>query len=63
MSGRPARFTEAEVKRLIRAARKAGLAVARVTLPDGTKMEVDLSPQSTGDDKPEKLAPKREVVL
>jgi hypothetical protein len=60
MSRRPASITQAEVKRMIRAARQAGLEKIEVKLTDGTVISI---PLSTGTAKPEEVAPKREVVL
>jgi hypothetical protein len=55
-----AKFTQADFERLIRAAKKEGSRSAAVTMPDGTKFEIDLT-QSTDDQQPG--TPKREVVL
>jgi hypothetical protein len=61
VTARRAKFTQADLSRLIRAARKEGASVARVTMPDGTEFKIDLSPQSTEREK--QVEPKREVVL
>jgi hypothetical protein len=60
MSRGPAKFTQADVERVIRAAKRQGLAVATVKMPDGTEFKFDLSPQSTEGDGSK---PKAEVVL
>lgn len=61
MSRTPARFTQADVARAIRAARQAGAEGVEMR-PDGT-IVVKLSPTSTAEEKPERLADKHEVVL
>jgi hypothetical protein len=63
VSRRRAKFTQADLTRLIRAARKEGASVARVTMPDGTEFKIDLSPQSTEGGEAKQVERKREVVL
>jgi hypothetical protein len=61
MSRTPARVTQADVARTIRAAKQAGASRVRVLLPDCT-IEIDLS--STAGEKIEKaVEPDREIVL
>lgn len=60
MSMRPAKFTQADVARAIRAAKKEGAGAVEIK-PDGT-IHVSLSPTHTGQ---EETSPKleREIVL
>lgn len=59
MSRAPAKFTQADVERVIRAAKRQGASAAIVKMPDGTEFKIDLSPQSTE----AAIEPKAEVVL
>jgi hypothetical protein len=60
MSRTPARITQADVARAIRAAKQAGAGSVRI-LPDGT-IQIDLTGPSRG--KIEKaVEPEREIVL
>lgn len=60
MSRRRASITQAEVKRMIRAAQLAGLGKVEVKLTDGTVISI---PLSTGEQEPERVEQKPEVVL
>lgn len=60
MSRRPAKVTQADVARALRAAKQVGARSAEVRLPDGSTIVVDLSPPLTTEGVP--LAP-AEVVL
>lgn len=60
MTRRPLKVTQAEVTRVIRAAKAAGGGTVDV-LTDGT-IRVNLAP-SGRENEPDSLAPKREVVL
>jgi hypothetical protein len=60
MSRTPARNTQADVARAIRAAKQAGAGGVRI-LPDGT-IHIDLSPVS-GEKAEKAVAPEREIVL
>jgi hypothetical protein len=60
MPRRPARITQADVARAVRAAKQAGADHVEVR-PDGTIL-VKLSPDSPSD-RPAPLEPEREVVL
>jgi hypothetical protein len=60
MSRTPARITQADVARAIRAAKQAGAGRVRV-LPDGT-IEIDLS-GPTGEKVEKAVETKREIVL
>jgi hypothetical protein len=60
MSRTPARITQADVARAIRAAKQAGAGRVRV-LPDGT-IEIDLS-GPTGEKVEKAVEPDREIVL
>jgi hypothetical protein len=56
MSRRPARITQAEIERAIRAARKAGLAEVEVKIGEEASIRIPLAP-----DKP--VAESGEIVL
>jgi hypothetical protein len=56
MSNRPARITQVEIERAIRAAKKAGLAEVQIKLGDEAAIRIPLSP-----DKP--VAKSTEIVL
>jgi hypothetical protein len=56
MSNRPARFTQAEIERAIRAARKAGLAEVEVKIGNEASIRISLAP-----DKP--LAESDGIIL
>ena len=56
MSNRPARITQAEIERAIRAAKKAGLSEVEVKIGDEASIRIPLAP-----DKP--IAESDEVVL
>jgi hypothetical protein len=56
MSRRPARITQAEIERVIRAAKKAGLAEVEVKVGDGACIRIPLAPE-----KP--IAKSEEIVL
>ena len=61
MSRTPARFTQADAARALKAAKQAGAGAVRI-LRDGTIL-IDLQPESVGD-KPEKsVEPEPEIVL
>lgn len=57
---RKAPFTQAAVRRVIRAARREGVTAATVKMPDGTTIII---PLSTDEPEPKKVERKREVVL
>lgn len=61
MSRTPARITQADVARAIRAAKQAGAGCVDV-MPDGT-IRISLSPASTPTHRQERLAPDNEVIL
>jgi hypothetical protein len=56
MSNRPARISQAEIERAIRAARKAGVTEVEVKMGDGVSIRIPLTP-----DKP--VAESEEIVL
>jgi hypothetical protein len=58
MSRTPARITQADVARAIRAAKQAGAASVRILL-DGT-IQIDLNPSENSE---KTLEPQREIVL
>ena len=58
MSRTPAQFTQADVARILRAARQVGAREAEVKLQDGTTVTVKLD--ETG---PDRLAAHKEIVL
>jgi hypothetical protein len=60
MSRTPAKVTQADIARTIRAARQAGARAVEVKFPDGTVLIVRLDSGET-DDVP--LAPAEEIVL
>lgn len=61
MSRTPARITQADVARAIRAAKQAGAGGVEIR-PDGTIL-VLVSPEITPRREPEKVEPKKKVVL
>lgn len=61
MSRRPATITQADVARVLRAAKQVGAAEVEVLNKDGERVLVRFQPSTGGDDAP--LAPAREVVL
>ncbi len=61
MSRTPARFTQADVARSIRAAKQAGAGSVRL-LTDGT-IRIDLQPEPVGDKQENPVDDDREVVL
>lgn len=56
MSNRPARISQAEIERAIRAARKAGASEVEVKMGDGVSIRIPLAP-----DRP--VAESEEIVL
>jgi hypothetical protein len=56
MSNRPARITQAEIERAIRAAKKAGASEVEVRLADDTTIRIPLTPK-----KP--VAEAEEIIL
>ena len=56
MTKRPARFTQAEIERAIRAAKKAGLAVVEVRIGGEASIRIPLAPDKA-------VAESEEVVL
>lgn len=56
MTNRPARITQAEIERAIRAAKKAGLAEVEVKIGDEASIRIPLSP-----DKP--IAESEEIIV
>jgi hypothetical protein len=60
MSRRPARCTQADIKRAIKAAAEAGPNMAVEILTDGTIRIAPIPPQAN---KQPKAAPKKEIVL
>jgi hypothetical protein len=56
MSNRPARITQAEIERAIRAAKKAGLPVVEVKIGDEVSIRIPLVPEQP-------VAKAEEVVL
>jgi hypothetical protein len=61
MSRRPARFTQADIRRAIQAAEKASASnMAVEILPDGT---IRISPIPPQGNAPEKATPKKGIVL
>lgn len=61
MSRTPARVTQADVARAIRAAKQAGAGYVEV-LPDGS-IRISLSPSSTDTQRQPAIAPRKEIVL
>jgi 2-iminoacetate synthase ThiH len=47
MSNRPARITQAEIERVIRAAKKAGLTEVEVRLGDEASIRIPLAPEKS----------------
>jgi hypothetical protein len=60
MSRTPARITQADVARAIRAAKQAGAGSVRI-LQDGT-IQIDLAPRS-GEKSEKPVEPEREIIL
>lgn len=56
MSNRPARITQAEIERAIRAAKKAGLTEVEVRIGDETSIRIPLAPEK-------RIADAGEIVL
>ncbi len=56
MSNRPARFTQAEIERAIRAAKKNGATAVELKIGDQASIRIPLVPE-------ERLADSQEVVL
>ncbi len=61
MSRTPARFTQADVNRALKAAKKAGAGAVRI-LRDGT-ITIDPQPDSAGDKVEKSVEAEREIVL
>lgn len=61
MSRTPARITQADVARAIRAARQTG-AGSVLILPDGT-IRIDLQGEGSGDEQQSSIVPEIEIVL
>lgn len=61
MSRTPARVTQADVARAIRAAKQTGAGAVRI-LPDGT-IRIDLQAESLGEKPENPVEPIREIVL
>jgi hypothetical protein len=56
MSNRPARITQAEIERAIRAAKKAGLTEVEVRIGDDTSIRIPLAPEQA-------IAESEEIIL
>jgi hypothetical protein len=56
MSRRPARITQSEIERVIRAARKAGLTEVEVKIGDDTSIRIPLAPEQA-------IAESEEIIL
>jgi len=56
MSRRPARITQAEIERVIRAARKAGLPEVEVKIGEGASIRIPLAPEQP-------IAESEEIIL
>jgi hypothetical protein len=61
MSRTPARVTQADVARAIRAAKQAGAGTVRI-LPDGT-IAIDVQPANAVEPQENAIAPEREIIL
>lgn len=61
MSRTPARITQADVARALRAAKQAGAGAVRI-LSDGT-IKIDLQPDSVVETQEKSVAPAKEIVL
>jgi hypothetical protein len=61
MSRTPARVTQADLARAIRAAKQAGAGSVRVD-PDGT-IRIDIQPEKSRDTQEIEIAPRRRMVL
>jgi hypothetical protein len=61
MSRTPAKITQADVARAIRAARQTGAGPVRI-LPDGT-IRIDLQGEPSGDKRENSIEPEIEIVL
>ena len=61
MSRTPARFTQADAARAIKAAKQAGAGAVRI-LRDGT-IKIDLQPESVGDKTENVVEPEEDIVL
>lgn len=61
MSRTPAKLTQADVARTLRAAKQTGASAVEVKFPDGTKITVRLTGSVEDGDTP--LAPVKESVL
>ncbi len=61
MTRTPARITQADVARALRAAKQAGAGCVEV-MPDGT-IRIDLSPSSTGQERQPTVEPRKEIIL
>jgi hypothetical protein len=61
VSRTPARITQADVARAIRAAKQAGAGCVDV-MPDGT-IRISVSPPSTGQVRRQEVEPREEIIL
>lgn len=61
MSRTPARVTQADVARVIRAAKQAGAGSVRV-MPDGT-IRIDIQPEKPQEPQENEIAQRRRLVL
>ncbi|MGF6434370.1 hypothetical protein [Bradyrhizobium elkanii] len=61
MSRTPARITQADVARAIRAAKQTGAGSVRI-MPDGT-IRIDLQPEKKPEPQDNEVAPRRRLVL
>jgi hypothetical protein len=61
MSRTPARVTQADVARVIRAAKQAGAGSVRI-MPDGT-IKIDIQPEKLREPQENEIAPRRRLVL
>jgi hypothetical protein len=63
MSRTPASVTQADVARVIRAAKQAGAAVVNLLLPGGGSFRIDLQAEVAGDKPDISIEPRRECRL
>lgn len=61
MSRTPAKVTQADVARAIRAAKQAGAGSVRI-MPDGT-IKIDIQPEKARDPQENQIAERRRLVL
>jgi hypothetical protein len=63
MSRRPAIITQADVARVLRAAKQTGAGAVEIILPDGTTIQIDMRAENPVAPTQKGVAPEAEIAL